>query len=71
MKKSVVIGILMGLSTTLVFANDEEKVEQKFLEECKAYAKEDKVGADELEAYLDECVKEMKEAEKESAEDKK
>ena len=56
--------LFAAFALTLVlpaFASDDEKT-QEYTEQCKEYAKEDGVAADEMEDYIQSCVKDMQES---------
>ena len=71
MFKAILVSILLVFSSAAVVADDPKELEQQYLEECEEYAKEDKVSAEELEAYLEECVKEIKAETAKEAEESK
>ena len=71
MIKSIVVSFLLVFFSAAVVADRHEEMEQQYLEECEAYAKEDKVSAEELDAYLKDCVKELTEEAAKQAEESK
>jgi hypothetical protein len=68
MKKVVLTALLAALACP-VFASDDATKEKEYMDECKNYAKEDGIAADEMEEYLANCLKDLQEAA--AAEDKK
>jgi antitoxin component of RelBE/YafQ-DinJ toxin-antitoxin module len=60
MKKMLLAAFALTLALP-VFASDEE-TNQEYLQQCEEYAKDDGVSADEMEDYIQSCVKEMQES---------
>lgn len=69
MFKPLAISLVLFSFPVAVFATDADNVEQQYLEECKLYAQEDNISADELDTYLNECVENMKQTVKEVEKD--
>lgn len=59
MKKMLLAAFIITLAAP-VFASDADK-EQEYQELCKTYAQEDGVEAEEMNDYIKDCVKELKE----------
>lgn len=61
MKKMLFAAFALTLALP-VFAADDEK-NQEYMDQCKTYAQEDGVAAEEMEDYIQNCVKDMQESE--------
>lgn len=64
MFKSLAASLLLITASAVVFAENND---EQYLNDCKGFAQEDKVPAEELDGYLKECVQMLKESAKESA----
>lgn len=60
MKKMLFAAFALTLALP-VFASDDE-TNQEYLQQCKEYAKDDGVSADEMDEYIKDCVKDMQES---------
>ena len=56
---------LMAATLSPAFAADDEELEAR----CREYAQEDGVKGDELDAYIAECIAEMKKSESAAGDD--
>lgn len=60
--KKTILAVVISALTLPVFASDSENADQKYLDLCKSYAKEDGVSADEMDEYIKNCVKDFQES---------
>lgn len=63
MKKILVIALIASFLVP-GYALAKKHSEEEMLEQCKSFAKEDEVSADEMPEYLKNCVEDLKEAAK-------
>lgn len=62
--KNILFVIIVSAIAFPVFASDNEAKTQEYLELCKTYAKDDGVAADEMDEYLQNCIKDFQETAK-------
>lgn len=61
MKKTLAVAIVMALFVPFIVTADEAKKEE-YMELCKSYAKDDEVSAEDMDNYLESCVKDLEES---------
>ncbi len=62
--KKILFAIIVSALACPIFASDNEAKTQEYLELCKTYAKDDGVAEDEMDEYLQNCVKDFQESAK-------
>lgn len=66
MIRYMVVGLFLSFFAVSVLASDHESKNEQYMEDCKAYAKEEGISAGEMKEYLMECIEGLEEEEKEA-----
>lgn len=59
LKLSIPAMLFIGIIGPSALAAVDSELTAAYQEECRSYAKEDKVSDDEMEAYINQCIEEM------------
>ena len=57
--KKIVLAVVLSAIVFPVFSSESENTEQQYADTCKMYAKDDGISAEEMDEYLENCIKDL------------